>query len=324
MLLSEIDGLVDERARRGGSLAGKLLELSDETERAGGRVDLNAAVVEITEVLGRIRRRISIDLEVSDSALIVETQRSTLDHVLLDLFLAAAGSVGANRRLQVRTMCVHEEEGTPRALFLIGQDVERVLDRGVEALLAQTFDSRLSVELSLAASTIAAIGGRLGVVSTLGVGPTYLFEVPCAEPVQPQPATEDKPLTARRILAVDDDPLVLDVCTDMLTRGGYEVQRATSGAEAVRHLEASAASLDLVLLDVIMPGIDGVEVFRRLRELSPELPVLFSSGYRKDYEVEVALSKPSCDFIQKPYSMVELLQKVEKLVGSPAAFHASE
>lgn len=112
------------------------------------------------------------------------------------------------------------------------------------------------------------------------------------------------------VLLVDDQDLVVDVGRDMLSILGYTVLTAKSGEEAIEVFAAHKDAIQLVLLDYVLPGMSGCEIFDRLREMRPEVKVMVSSGYSKDGEAADLLAKGCVGYIQKPFSLVELSQKV--------------
>jgi CheY-like chemotaxis protein len=109
------------------------------------------------------------------------------------------------------------------------------------------------------------------------------------------------------ILLVDDEPVLRRVCARLLAKLGYRVLEAPGGAEALELYRSKNRDIDLVLLDVIMPGLGGLETLARLRELHPEVRVLLCSGYGDKTGVELP---PEVEFLPKPYTAEQLSQKV--------------
>lgn len=112
------------------------------------------------------------------------------------------------------------------------------------------------------------------------------------------------------ILLVDDQDLVVDVGRDMLSMLGYTVLTAKSGEEALAVFQAHCDTIQLVLLDYVLPGMSGCEIFDKLRAERPDIRVMVSSGYSKDGEAAALLDKGCIGYIQKPFSLIELSQKV--------------
>jgi len=116
------------------------------------------------------------------------------------------------------------------------------------------------------------------------------------------------------ILVVDDEEMVLDVAMQMLETLGYRVMAAKSGAEALRVYELNRAVIKLVILDVLMPGMNGSQVYTQLKDDDPDIKVLFLSGYGAD-QVPEEVTQGSEGFLQKPFNVQELAQKVGKVMG---------
>jgi two-component system NtrC family sensor kinase len=117
-------------------------------------------------------------------------------------------------------------------------------------------------------------------------------------------------------LAVDDDPALTRAYTAVLHRYGFVVSVANGGAEGIRMCSQRQQHLSLVILDVQMPQISGVEVFRAIRERTSELPVLFASGYPAGHELQAILRGARVDLIAKPFTLRSLLQRIDHLLGA--------
>jgi CheY-like chemotaxis protein len=120
------------------------------------------------------------------------------------------------------------------------------------------------------------------------------------------------------ILLVDDDDSARRSTSALLTAIGYKVLLATGGKEALELYKQDREQIDLVLLDTIMPGMDGVETYRRLKEIEPEVRVLLMSGYTKDMveeQVKELLERGWGGFLKKPFSLQELNESVARVLG---------
>ena len=116
------------------------------------------------------------------------------------------------------------------------------------------------------------------------------------------------------VLVVDDEEPVRKVAADLLTYLGYSVLTSPSGGDAMKALLAGTRP-DVVLLDVIMPGMNGAETFRRLREIDPELPILICTGFSDNASVEAFHGEGVSGFVHKPYHMKTLEEQVRKAIG---------
>ena len=113
---------------------------------------------------------------------------------------------------------------------------------------------------------------------------------------------------------VDDEAMIIDVGQAMLKKLGYRVVVSQSGLEAVEKIKALGNEIDLVILDLIMPGMDGGKTFHRIREIHPQMPVLLASGYAVNGQATEIMRKGCNGFIQKPFNIAELSQKIRNIV----------
>jgi two-component system, cell cycle sensor histidine kinase and response regulator CckA len=118
------------------------------------------------------------------------------------------------------------------------------------------------------------------------------------------------------ILVADDDRMVLGLADSMLTRFGYTVVTAASGEEALRLFEN--IQVDLALVDLVMPEIDGVEFVERIHELRPGLPVLFFSAYSEDEPLRPMFAR-GVPFLANPFTSLQLTQKIREILDMPKA-----
>ncbi len=116
------------------------------------------------------------------------------------------------------------------------------------------------------------------------------------------------------VLVVDDEQAVLDVASDILQFLGYSVLTSSSGDHALNRLRLGERP-DLVLLDIIMPGMNGVEAFRKIREVQPSVPVLISSGYADRMAVQSLTDQGVNGFVNKPYLIETLERRLREVLG---------
>jgi len=117
----------------------------------------------------------------------------------------------------------------------------------------------------------------------------------------------------------DDERVILDVASRILKRLGYSVLAAPDGHEALRVFAERRHEIALVILDMVMPKLSGREVFRRLKEIDPNVRVLLSSGYSADGEAQAILNEGVIGFVQKPYMMNDLAQAVKRATVTQTA-----
>jgi CheY-like chemotaxis protein len=116
------------------------------------------------------------------------------------------------------------------------------------------------------------------------------------------------------ILLVDDEEMIIDVGQAMLERLGYRVFAAQSGQRAVDVVTKLGNEIDLVIIDMIMPGMDGGKTFDRIREIQPEIPVMLSSGYAINGQANEIMRRGCNGFIQKPFNISEFSKQVRRIL----------
>jgi len=156
----------------------------------------------------------------------------------------------------------------------------------------------------------------INVYSEPGHGTTFTIYLPASEKkvVKKETATGTIDRGTETILLVDDEKIVLEANREMLESMGYRVYAVGSGQEAIALFMGKRNEIDLVILDMIMPGISGGETFDRLREINPEIKVLLSSGYSLNGEAQTIMDRGCKGFIQKPFQIEKLSQKVREML----------
>ncbi|RMF90849.1 MAG: response regulator, partial [Nitrospinota bacterium] len=136
--------------------------------------------------------------------------------------------------------------------------------------------------------------------------------------LSPQPSPSPSPSQNQgRILVVDDEAMVREVVGEMLQQLGYEVITVADGQEAIDYYREWGHTIDLVILDLVMPHLGGKECWQALRTLDPQVKVLLSTGYDCNTAVQDLLEKGVCGFVQKPYRLQQLAEVVEKALHEP-------
>lgn len=173
--------------------------------------------------------------------------------------------------------------------------------------------------MSITHSIIRNHDGHIEVNSQPGSGTTVVIYLPFAKD---EPVKEELPNSAgpqgrpAGILVVDDDPDVLDVTMDILRNEGCRVFTAPGGDQALKTYSANRDAIDLILLDIIMPDMDGREVFTELKKFDPGCRVLLYSGYSLDGQADELLADPCIQgFLQKPFKMAELIAHIRRIAG---------
>jgi PAS domain S-box-containing protein len=177
--------------------------------------------------------------------------------------------------------------------------------------------------LGLAAvyGTVTRHGGVVNVLSEVGVGTMFKVYLPVQSRATQLAAPGQASVVAGgggRVLVVDDEPIVRRVASSLVARLGGEALLAADGEEAIELYREHGPSLDLVLLDMVMPGLSGRETFSRLLELDPEVRVVFSSGFSQREHEDPGAAEGALGFLKKPYTLRELSRVLSPFLPSVA------
>ena len=160
-------------------------------------------------------------------------------------------------------------------------------------------------------------GGRIEVYSEPGAGTTFNVYLPATQEQDASalpPSDGHPPRGSETVLLVEDEPAVREMTQAALQRHGYTVLPAASGAEALQIARANHGAIDVVLTDVVMPGMSGPQLVERLREDQPRLAALFMSGYTSDAVLRHGIETGEADFLQKPFSTSALATKLRQVL----------
>ena len=329
-------GQLVKAGRRAADLTRQLLAYSGKGRFVVETIDLSSLIRELSDLLRTsLPERASLQLHLPDVGPFVHADATQLRQVVLNLITNASEALGADGgTVRVSTRAVmHDNESLLRSVG--STDLEpgsyvhiEVADTGAgmdaetqEQMFEPFFTTKESGHgLGLAATLgiVRGHGGLVKVYSEPGEGTTVqvlLPESPEGAPAIRAGAAREaanQHLAPRRILVVDDEELVRSLARAVLERAGHTVIDACDGEDALVQFEAAPDDVALVLLDMTMPRMSGVECLRGLRAIRPDLPVVLSSGYNEQDAVARVAGRGLAGFLQKPYTAAELLAKVDE------------
>ena len=328
-------------AERAAKLTRQLLAVSRKDKIVSHRVDFHACIESVVDLMQTtIDRRISI----ASSLLATETDvfgdSSSLSAAMLNLGINARDAITGKGKITFETKNVRlDQDFISGKGFNVepGQYIEmKISDTGagmtqdVKEHLYEPFYTTKELGqgtgLGLAAvyGTMMAHQGAISCESKLGHGTEFRLYLPLgkAPAVLAEEALDWEEEGSGRILVVDDERIIRETATATLEAIGYQVIVAHDGAEAIEIYRREGTRIDLVILDVVMPGITGPDTFYTLRSICPTVKVLFSSGYSFDADGQRLVNESKFGFIQKPYRRNELYAAVQKELppSRPAEF----
>jgi PAS domain S-box-containing protein len=325
---------IEATTHRAADLARQMLSYSGRAHFAAAPVDLNQMVRDMAELLKvSIPKKIQLNLRLESGLPPTIGDPAQLQQVALNLVTNAAEAIGtAQGQIDIQTRRVDLDPTTLEGLVL-KEDVHpgpflcmEVHDTGAGmpgGVISKIFDpffttkfSGRGLGLSATAGILRSHGGGLAVESEEGKGTLFRVYFPATDLAVPGPAETPPPSLpgAGTVLVVDDEGIVRDLAVMALKPLGYDLLTAQDGEEAVALYRANPGRINVVVMDMTMPRMDGLEAFQRIRALDPRARVILSSGYSEKEAVHAARELNPEGFLQKPYRIQELIQQVQAAV----------
>jgi len=320
---------IEKNVQSGSKLTSQLLGYARKGKYEVKPLQLNSLIEETSEAFGRARKEITIHRELANDLLLIEADQGQIEQVLMNLMVNAADAMPYGGDLFLKTAnTIHEEIRSKFYVPKLGKYLMlTVTDTGIgmdSKTLEHIFEPFFTTKelgkgsgLGLASvyGIIKGHDGYIDVESKPGYGTTFKIFLPASDKkIQEMTKTADSIIKGSgTILLVDDEDLVLDIGQRFLRYMNYQVLTARSGNEAIEIYKEHQASIDLVILDMIMPKMGGGEVFDRLKEIEPNVKVLLSSGY-SDTEAMRILEKGCSAFIQKPFDIKQLSHSIQEIL----------
>jgi two-component system, cell cycle sensor histidine kinase and response regulator CckA len=321
---------VEHNIQLGAELTGQLLGFARSGKYHVRPMDINELVKRTAEMFGRTKKEVIIHQRLRKDLWTALADEGQIEQVLLNLYVNAWQAMPGGGEIYLDT------ENEP----LVGHGLEKIglkpgnyikisvtdtgagMDEKIQKRIFEPFFTTkergrgTGLGLASAYGILENHGGGIKVFSKKGEGSTFVIYLPMTDAViEKRPERSGEIQTGdETVLLVDDEDNILQVTTEMLEQMGYEVLVARNGNEALEVIREDPRKVDLLILDMIMPGLSGGKTFDRVREICSDLKVLLSSGYSINGEAEEILQRGCDGFIQKPYTMGELSEKITRIM----------
>lgn len=333
---------VKQNGNRAANLVRQLLAFSRQQTLQPKVMDLTDVITDVSHLLRRlIGASIELSINHERDLGLVKVDQGQAEQVLVNLAVNARDAMPQGGTLSIKTRNVVNKQKRP----MVGTDempagdwvAVDVIDSGTgipPEVLVRIFDPFFSTKplgqgTGLGLSTVYGIirqsNGYVGVETSVGRGTTFSFYLPrvseealaAVKPVAPVIERVEDLTGSSRILLVEDEDAVRSFSVRALQNKGYEVFEANSGENALELLATDKPKIDLMVSDVMMPGMDGIELGKRVREHYPNLTIIFMSGYTEDkFKDDMG---PGIHFLAKPFTLKQLAEKVKDVLDGGKA-----
>ncbi len=322
---------IEKQVESGARLTSHLLGYARKGKYEVKPIDLNHLIEETSDTFGRAKKEIAIYRELSDDLHAIEADSGQIEQVLLNLYVNAADAMPGGGRLILKTENtthnnIKGEMYKPKPGNYV---VLTVADTGIgmdKETMNCIFDPFFTTKkmgrgtgLGLASvyGIIKSHEGYIDAESRKGDGTTFRIYLPASanKAVKSFKTSDEFVKGAGTVLLVDDEEVILQVSRELLEAMGYRALTARGGKEAIELYRKNQDEIDIVLLDMIMPNMGGGEVYDHLKEISPDIKVLLSSGYSIDGQAAEILKRGCDGFIQKPFTVEELSAKITEVLN---------
>jgi two-component system, cell cycle sensor histidine kinase and response regulator CckA len=315
--------VIESSAKRAATLTEHLLNFSRRQRiKAVDQIDLNALMKDVLFLIRESFRTIAIETAFDESLPPIKGDAGELQHAILNLCINSKDAMPEGGSLKVKT---------ERKAYIGGKDFvaltiedtgsgidDRVKGRVFEPFFTTKSESKkLGMGLYMVQKVVKSHGGFIELGSSKEKGTSFTLYFPLAVTLKAQPTQVISPapdMKKRGILVVDDEEVVRGLLKGVLVAEGFSVLQASDGAEALSLFASRPSSIDLVILDMIMPGMKGEEVLRRLREVSHDVKVIISSGFMSEEQRDKLQEYGVDGFLDKPYGDTDAIRTVRSVL----------
>ena len=323
-----------QAGERGRDLINQLMTFSRKVEPNLYPVDLNQVVTQTGEMLSRIiPKMIKVEYHLDPDLWAVDADSSQISQVILNLGTNARDAMPDGGRLIIETQnTILDREYCDQNVFaqpgeyilLVVSDTGSGMDKETVEKIFEPFFTRKEAGKGTGLGLASAYGiiknhkGVINCYSELNQGTTFKVYLPASRSAITSEILRPKPIEviggSEIILLVDDEEAIRNLGKEVLSRNGYKVLLAETGEQALEIYDQQGKDIDLVILDINMPGMGGHRCLDDLIGRNPEIKVIISSGYSRKGQIKGAIDGKASAFVPKPFSYVEMLRTIRHVL----------
>jgi two-component system, cell cycle sensor histidine kinase and response regulator CckA len=321
-------------SKRGAELTRRLLAFSRQMESKLLPVNPNHLLQGLKEILGRtIPKMISLRFQLADDVRTIKVDPVQLEQILLNLAINAKDAMPDGGEILIETKnisldveyCKNHLEARAGSYVLLsvsdtgtGMEAETLEHIFEPFFTTKGMGKGTGLGLAIVYGIVKNHGGFITCQTEIGKGTSFKVYLPFSEEMDESPeiGVEEKPQGGEEtVLLVDDEEVIRSLWRDVLARYGYRIFTAVDGESALDFYRRRGGEIDLVLLDLVMPGMGGVRCFEEILRINPEARVIVASGYFPTGPAKDTLRTYASGFINKPYQIKELLEEIRKVMS---------
>ena len=296
-------------------------------EHTGGYTELNSAIQEQIDLIRKfLGEKIELETSFCEDPLPVRLSFEEVQHILTNLIINARDAMPYGGKLTIETRRVETTDRGPCAILRVSDTGQGISQEALAHIFEPFYTTKAPGEgsglgLNIILSLVKRAGGEIKVESELKRGTTFEILLPLEKEVRedgqkdlPRSSIEGPKVTKQRILIVEDEPHIREMLAEMLEGQNFEVVTAGNGEEALNWLRENDYQVDLIITDVVMPRMDGVELYRRLQREAPHLIIIFISGYAEHVLKKYGFDEKSFRILKKPFTFRQLLEEIKKVL----------
>jgi two-component system, cell cycle sensor histidine kinase and response regulator CckA len=325
---------IEDLVQSGAELTRQLLGFARSGKYELKTIDINSLIEKTASLFARTKKEITIHRFFADNVPLVDVDRGQMEQMLLNMLVNSWQAMPDGGDIYLKTENAFLQEdfvrsygvGSGRYVKISIEDTGVGMDTKTKERIFEPFFTTKEIGrgtglgLAMVYGIVRGHNGIITVTSKLSEGTKFDIYLPASS--RQELENEIKTLQAivkgnETILLVDDEEVIIDVSKEVLKMLGYNVLIAHSGHEAITIYSGKKDEIDLVVQDMIMPGMSGVETFYALKNINPAVKVILSSGYVINQQVENIMEHGCRAFIQKPFRMEELSIKIRNVLDNP-------
>lgn len=326
---------IQNASAKASALTGQLLAFARKQHISPKPADLNSAVKKSVSLLERlIGPDITIDLKTDQKLWPVVIDLSQVDQIITNMLLNSRDSISGRGKIIIETYndvideeyCKHHPYCSPgEYAVLTVSDTGCGMDEETKKHIFEPFFSTKPMNgTGLGLSTVYGIvkqnNGYILVYSEEGMGTSFKIylkkgDLPVPENPKETEKNQSRSVKNKNILVVEDEEPILTLISRVLEKSDYNVVTAENGEQAFSAVSRASEKFDLLLTDVVMPGMNGNEINDKIQEIYPEIKTIFMSGYTANIIADRGILEKGINFLQKPFTVSQLLEKVNTVLG---------